>query len=710
MPPSTASQQDRRLELRTAAGKDALLVRRILWHEELSQPFHLQVELLTSKPDLNFDKLLGDAVCLRYQWGVRGKERFFHGHINHLEEAGVDHSFIVYRATIVPWLWFLSRTHDCRIFQNQSVPDIVAKIFSELPGSKHRKRLARSYSPREYCVQYRESDFDFVSRLLEEEGIYYYFEHTQDGHTLVLADDKAAHDPSPGHAQIRFQAPTGPGAVPVDRILAWTCMRQVEPGRLVLKDYNFTEPRSPLLAQAAARRRHALGDLEVFDYPGRYQKADQGERYSKLRLEELQARTRLYHGESSVHTLAAGQLFSLQNHYRPEANQQYLLTRVNMELANNAYQGGTGDSGLNFHCQVGAIESAQPFRPARLTPKPVVRGPQTAVVVGPKGEEIYVDENAQVKVQFHWDRYGKRDENSSCWVRVSQPWAGKGYGGMNIPRIGCEVIVDFLEGDPDQPIITGRVYNQDTMPNASNAGRDGKPGNSLPNSIKQAAMMTSFKSQSTPGGGGANEITMNDDAGSEGLFFKAQKDEIHNVGNDREDSVGNNETRKVANDRSREVGNNETVKVGVNRDKNVGSNETETIGANKSVTIGANLTEKIGKNMSLSVTMMKDEKVGLASTESVGAAKMLSVGAAYQISVGGVMNETVGGAKMVEVALSSSETVGGTASLKAKKVTITADDEIAIKVGGAQITMKKSGDISIKGNNIKIKGSKIEQN
>ena len=698
MPSSTASQQHRSLELHTAAGKDTLLVRRILWHEELSQPFHLQVELLSSKPDLNFDKLLGDAVCLRYQWGVRGKERFFHGHINHLEEAGVDHSFIVYRATIVPWLWFLSRTHDCRIFQNQSVPDIVAKIFSELPGSKHRKRLARSYSPREYCVQYRESDFDFVSRLLEEEGIYYYFEHTQDGHTLVLADDKAAHDPSPGHAQIRFQAPTGPGAVPVDRILAWTCMRQIEPGRLVLKDYNFTDPGSPLLAQAAARRRHALGDLEVFDYPGRYQQADQGERYSKLRLEELQARTRLYRGESSVHTLAAGQLFTLQNHYRRDANQQYLLTRVNMELANNAYQGGTGNSGLVFHCQIGAIESAQPFRPARLTPKPLVRGPQTAMVVGPKGEEIYVDENARVKVQFHWDRYGKRDENSSCWVRVSQPWAGKGHGGMNIPRTGCEVIVDFLEGDPDRPIITGRVYNQDTMPNASNAGRDGKPGNTPPNSIKQAAMMTSFKSQSTPGGGGTNEITMNDDAGSEGMFFKAQKDEIHNVGNDREDSVGNNETRKVGLNRERFVGNNEAVDIGNdqslhvknNRTKAVDNNESETIGVNKSIKVGSNHDEKIGSSMSLNVGSNKTETVAIASAETIGAVKALSVGVGYQVTVGASMNTSV--------ALTQTEQIG---LIKHTKV----GSKYTIEVGSASITLESGGKITIKGTELEFSAS-----
>jgi type VI secretion system secreted protein VgrG len=289
---------------------------------------------------------------------------------------------------------------------------------------------------------------------------------------------------------------------------------------------------------------------------------------------------------------------------------------------------------------------------------------QTAVVTGPKGEEVYVDDHARVKVQFHWDRYGKRDENSSCWVRVSQAWAGKGYGFISHPRIGQEVIVDFEEGDPDRPIITGRVYNADQKQHTPNAGRDGKPGNVKPTSQPQTKMMTSFKSNSLGGSGGYNEIAMNDTAGAEGLFFKAQKDEIHKVGNNREDTVGNNETRKVAMDRSREVGNNEKIEVGGNQTITVGSNKTETI--------------------------------AIASTETVGAAKALSVGAAYVVTVAGGMNTAVGLVQFEEVGLSKTVIVGTTFSLQAA-------DEIILQTGMSTIRMLKNGKIEISGTDITLK-------
>jgi type VI secretion system secreted protein VgrG len=289
------------------------------------------------------------------------------------------------------------------------------------------------------------------------------------------------------------------------------------------------------------------------------------------------------------------------------------------------------------------------------------------------GQGIYVDESARVKVQFHWDRYGKADAGSSCWIRVSQPWAGGGFGGVSIPRIGHEVIVEFIEGDPDRPIITGRVYNGSNLPNASNAGRDGKPGNSKPKDMTQAAMMTSFKSNSLGGSGGSNEITMNDAGGSEGLFIKAQKDEIHNVGNDREDKVGNDEKREVGNNRTREVGVDETVTVGVNRSVTVGADHTESIGANQTITIGANQTKTIG----------------VMSTETVGAAKVLSVGAAYAVTVGGIMNTAVGGASFEEVGMT-------------KKIIVA--DSFELVVGDASIKMDKSGKIRISGTQVEVSG------
>jgi type VI secretion system secreted protein VgrG len=432
-----------------------------------------------------------------------------------------------------------------------------------------------------------------------------------------------------------------------------------------------------------------MARFNVYDYPGKYYEPNDAERYARLRLEELQASHETTHASTTARGLAVGQVFELRKHPRDDQNRKYLIT--DLTLTADAGEFGSGGTGKEFlNCSFRAIPSTTPYRPARVTPKTVIQGIQTATVVGERGKEVDPDEFGRVKVQFHWDRYGKMDENSSCWVRVSQPWAGKGFGCMNIPRIGQEVVVEFIEGDPDRPLINGRLYHAENMPHSSNAGRK----TAGPASLQAAAMMTSFKSNSLGGSGGYNEITMNDSGGKEGLFIKAQKDEVHNVGNDREDTVAHDETRKVANDRKKEVGN----------------NQDEKIGNTKTIKVGGNHTETIGKNMALTVAMNKAETVGIASAETVGAAKALTVGAAYQVSVGGLMNETVGAAKMVEVALSSSETVGETSSLKAKKITLTADDEIAIKVGSAQMTMKKNGDITIKGNNITIKGTKIVQN
>jgi type VI secretion system secreted protein VgrG len=683
----------------TPLGSDKLLLRFFTGHEEVSRLFQYVAEVFSPDYNVDFNQLLGQPVVVELDL-PKGAKRWFHTIVNHCEQIEAVHRYAHYRLSLVPWFWLLTRRQDCRIFQNKSVPDIVKALVNELGFSRQfESRLTSNYAPREYCVQYRESTFQFISRLLEEEGIYYWFEHKENTHVMVLGDSPSLHKPVAGYAEVPMR-PRSTAEKLLDSLDAWAVEAAVETGAVVLNDYNFQQHgksiQGGLRTRSAIPAKYAHGNLEVFDYPGEYDHESAGNTYAKIRLEERHARRTGSRGEGTARGLAAGCTFQLTDHPRKDQNGKYLVLRTEVRCLAAAYAGEADEfkEEPSFRIKLEAIPADRTFRPARVTPRPFVQGPQTAVVVGPKGQEIYVDDFARVKVQFHWDRYGKRDENSSCWIRVSQPWAGQGFGCMNIPRIGQEVIVDFLEGDPDRPIINGRVYNGDNMPHASNAGRDGKPGNSKPSGITQAAMMTSFKSNSLGGSGGHNEITMNDAAGAEGLFFKAQKDEIHNVGNDREDTVGNNETRKVGVDRSREVGNNETIK----------------IGANKSITVGGNHTENIAKNMALTVALNKAETIGIASAETVGAAKALTVGAAYQVSVGGLMNESVGAAKMVQVALSSSETVGETSSLKAKKVTITADDELTIKVGGAQMTMKKNGDITIKGNNIKIKGTKIEQN
>ncbi len=670
-----------------------LLLRGFSGEEALSTPFRYLADLSSADPAIDFNQVVGRRACIVLETDGSAP-RHFHGIVCRFIQVPGNVGEIRYQAEIVPWLWLLTRTSDCRIYQDKSVIEIVEDVFRRFGFTDYRLRLSRQYyRKREYCVQYRETSFDFVNRLLESEGITYFFEHSRDQHQMILVDSPAGHGQVKGYEVVGWHPAEASSAVP-ESIRRWIFERQLQPSTYAHTEYDFTKPRADLKAAASFPESLLGREYEIFDYPGEYQDLDDGETYANLRAEELGASQDTYLGESDARGLAAGFSFQLKDHPRDDQNQSYLITGIRLRFDQSSYvTGGRGEEPF-YQCDFSCLPANRPFRPRRITRKPVIRGEQTAVVVGAAGKEIGVDDYARVKVHFFWDRHNPKDESASCWLRVSQPWAGKGYGGMNIPRVGVEVIVGFLEGDPDRPIITGRVYNKATMPHASNAGRDGKPGNAKPSGIRQAAVMTSFKSESTPGGGGSNEITMNDTAGAEGLFIKAQKDETHIVGNDREDTVTNNETRKVVNNRERVVGNNETVKVGVNRSVTVGANHTENIIANQSITVGANKTENIT----------------IACSESIGAVKSLSIGAAYQVSVGGLMNETVGAMKSVEVALSSSETVGETSSLKAKKITLTAEDEIAIKVGGALITMKKNGDITIKGKNIKIKGTKIEQN
>ena len=437
----------------------------------------------------------------------------------------------------------------------------------------------------------------------------------------------------------------------------------------------------------------------MFDYPGTYQKHDEGEHYARIRIEEIQCRHEIQHGEADARGLCAGRIFKLQKFRRKDQNQDYLIVSTTHNIQSEFYESAGGSlADPVYRCSFTLVPSSVQYRAESATPKPRVQGPQTAVVVGPHGQEIYVDDHGRVKVQFFWDRYGKNDENSSCWLRVSQPWAGKGYGGMNIPRICCEVIVDFLEGDPDRPIITGRVYNAGTMPHASNAGRDGKPGNNKPSGIGQAAMTTSFKSNSTPGGGGSNEITMNDAAGSEGLFLKAQKDEIHNVGNDQENTIGNNRSTQVGVDSAEKVGNNRTTEVGANSTEKIGSNTVLEVGANAQETVGAAKVVNVGT--SLLVT------AGTSITFRCGAST-IHMNQAGVISISGTMLN-ISGSVLCSIAAPIINTAGLIVTSEAAANFMIGG--ISLVSGGALTHIKSAGGLDVVGKDTVISGDTIKLN
>ena len=409
----------------------------------------------------------------------------------------------------------------------------------------------------------------------------------------------------------------------------------------------------------------------MYDYPGGYEKHPEGAHYAKVRREELQARYETLEAQGNIRGVATGHRFKLKAPHI-QGSPEYLVVAVDHLARNDDYRTGTTQAGPPYICTLEAIPIQQQFRAARLTPRPIVKGPQTAIVVGPGGEEIYVDSGpgyGRVKVRFPWDRGETADENASCWIRVAQVWAGAKWGAMYIPRMGHEVIVDFLEGDPDRPIITGRVYNNDNMP---------------PYALPQNKTVSTMQSRSSKGGGPANfnEIKFEDKKGSELLYIQAEKDRDMLVKNNNSENIGNDESVHVGHDRKKNIDNNETTVVGVNR--------TETVGSNEKITIGSNRTEDVGKHEVVNI--------GLTRTKTVGVNDMLNVGVAQEISIGGLQMLTVGAARVTSIGLNDSLTVG-------KKLTIDAGDQIIIKTGEASITMKKDGTIAIKGKDISLKAS-----
>ncbi len=457
-------QADRPIAVTSPLGDDVLLFYRMQATEALGQMFDHALEVISEDHAIKLEDLLGQAVTVTLDL-AGGGQRHFHGVVSELSQEGVVGRFARYHLRLRPWLWFLTRTADCRIFQGQSVPEIIKTVFGDLGFSDVEDALTGSYAARDYCVQYRETAFEFVSRLMEREGIYYWFKHEQDRHTLVLADSYTAHAPVPGYETIPFYPPQTDEASDLDRFLSWRISQQVQPTSYTLDDYDFEAPRSDIRAAATTTRKHAGADYKVFDYPGQYTDTGVGEDYAKYRLEELTAGHETHAARGTARGLHAGALFDLADHPRADQNKEYLVVSAEHVLAAGGYE--TGDPGagnVTYEGRLVAIDAQVPYRTPRRTRKPEVQGPQTAMVVGPSGETVWTDQYGRVKVQFHWDRHGASDENSSCWLRVSQAWAGKTWGAMHLPHVGQEVIVDFLEGDPDRPLVTGRVYNAEQMP------------------------------------------------------------------------------------------------------------------------------------------------------------------------------------------------------------------------------------------------------
>jgi type VI secretion system secreted protein VgrG len=518
-------EKDRFLNLQTTLGDDKFLLRSFSGHEGISQLFHFHLDMLSEDPAVSFDDIVGQNVSFSVRLADTSEARYFNGYVSRFSQLPGEERLTHYQAEVVPWLWFLTRTADCRIFQNQSVPAIVEQVFKAFQFTDYELQLRGSYQPLEYCVQYRETAFNFVSRLMEQEGIYYFFKHENGKHTLVLADSPSVHEPCPGQSRIMFERTVGMVRREEDVVFSWKQEQSFRTGKVAITDYNFETPTTDLSVGIASQINQGGNHrFEVYDYPGEYGKHSAGDQQAKLRIEAEEAAHAVYSGDSDCRSFRAGYKFELFGHERRDQNGSYLLTSVSHAAEEGGFYSGTGSkTDSTYRNTFTAIASSVPFRPLRATPKPMIYGTQTAVVSGPSGEEVYTDKHGRIKVQFHWDRIGQRNENSSCWVRCAQVWAGKGWGGMIIPRIGQEVVVSFLEGNPDRPLVTGTVYNALQTP---------------PYPLPGKQVVSTLRSCSSKGGGNSNEIRFDDTKGSEHFYVHAAHDHDTLVDNNRRETIG----------------------------------------------------------------------------------------------------------------------------------------------------------------------------
>lgn len=625
MAPAQATQKSRHIAITTPLGEDVLLLRGFSVHEEISRLFEMDLDLLSEDYAIHFDDIIGQNVTVRMDL-PEGGTRYWNGYISRfVQGASTSTRFAQYRATMVPWLWFLTRTSDCRIFQEKTVPEIIEQVFNDLGFSDIDSRLSGEYAPLSYCVQYRETDFNFVSRLMEQEGVYYFFQHEADKCTIVLCDSKSSHDPFGGYERIPY-APEKSSSLQ-ERVLEWTVEKSVRSGMFAHTDYNFEKPKMALMTNEVDPKAHAQAEYEVYDYPGGYPETADGDRYAKIRMEELAQSHEICSGISDARGICPGYLFELALHPRDDQNQEYLVRSAAYRAAAEDYETAGGHEAICESTFTSMPSTAQ-FRPARTTPKPSIRGCQTAIVVGPPGEEIHTDPHGRVKVQFHWDREGSMNQDSSCWVRVSQGWAGAGWGGMYIPRIGHEVVVQFLEGNPDQPLITGRVYHGENKP---------------PYGLPAEKTKSTLKSNSTPGGGGSNEIRFEDKAGSEEVYVHAQMnmnsvvevDKTLEVGGNRTTHVAGNFTETIDGNEERTVHGsvNETIDSGETRTVSSGLDETITGGETRSVTGG--LTEDIVGDETRTVAGNQSKTITGSKTEDVLGGVTVNTPATYNLTAAG---------------------------------------------------------------------------
>jgi len=630
--PILPTQTHREVAVKTALGDDVLLFKRMQCSETLGRLSEFRVELASERGDIKIADILGTDMTVSLDLPQGGK-RHFHGIVTRFAYQGWRDGKPSYLAIVHPALWLLTRATNCRIFQAKTVLDIVKAVTGEYGGAIALDDGLLSSTPaaREYCVQYRESDFNFVCRLLEEEGIYFYFTHADGKHTMVLADGYGAHATTGGYDTIQFRDEETARDPLEEAVTRLNPGGEIQPSVMALNDFDFEKASSStsggLLVKANVAAPFSQQSYEHYDYPGRYTVANTGNGYARARMEALHGQGERIEAGGNARGLTTGALFTLSEHPRDDQNRAFLITSAETEITGVEYHSDGKRDSLDFRCTFEAIGKEHSYRPQATARKPFVQGPQTAMVVGKAGEEIWTDKYGRIKVQFHWDRLGKTDETSSCWVRVQQGWAGKGWGMMFVPRIGMEVVVSFLEGDPDRPLVTGCVYNGDAMP---------------PYTLPDNQTRSTIKSNTSKGGGGFNEIRFEDKKDSEEIFVQAEKD-FNRV-------VKNNDTLKVGfekkdkGDQTIQIANDQSLEVDHDRKVHVKNDETVTIDNNQSVKAGNKIVVEANTSIELKVgsssIKIEPAKITIKSVEIAvqsDANMEIKAGAMMQVKSGAVM-------------------------------------------------------------------------
>ena len=743
MATTTYTQANRPLEVITPLGQDVLLIAGFEGEEGISRLFRFQVDLIADvKKDIAFDQILGQKITVRLTHAA-GKPRYFSGICTRFSQGEADTDFCSYQLEIVPQFWLLTKVAQTRVFQQQSVPDILKVVLKGLdPNVTYQ--LTGTYQPRNYCVQYRETDFNFACRLMEEEGIFYFFTHTADGHKLVVADSAQSHPDLPLAAKLTFEKNVNDQWAE-DRVLTWQKRQELLTGQFTLWDHCFELPGKNLQAKApigdsvqAGKVKHQLkagkaDGREVYDFPGDYavrfdgvnpgggdQAADvqkiftDNNRTVGLRQQQEAVLGVAVNGSTTCRNLVSGHKFTLDKHAHGDG--AYLVTAVKHQVV-SPIDYRTAAGAFQYVNTFTAIPLAVPFRPQRLAPKPFVQGTHTATVVGPAGQEIFTDKYGRVKVQFYWDRVGTSDAKSSCWVRVAQVWAGKRWGASFWPRIGQEVVVAFLEGNPHHPIIVGTVYNAEQMPPYLGDGLDSKH----PKDNK----VSGIKSNSTPNGQGFNEWRFDDTQGKEQVFIHGERNLDVTIKNDAFERVFGNSHRIVGADNNGTKSGDRYETVYQDQHINLKRDQIQQIEGNLQLMIGNgaapaggtvdtdiqnNLTESVGQDCQLKIQGNRIESVAKDQSLTVTGNVFESIGQKYNISVSSDRNESVGGTQSLNVSSNQYEKVGQNHALDAGQaiylkggttVVIEAGTQLTLKVGGNFVVIDSSG-VSIVGTKVMI--------